>query len=143
MNVGIIQNNKTMVSCGQDSQIVLFDTKLREASRKRMVRQNQNDLSECSNNDIILQSINKTESYTAMAISEDNKTLFTGSSDHIIRMWDIASKCRVKSLHGHSDIIIGLHIDKESNTLTSVSLDNTIRFWSLMSYRCDKIMQVN
>ena len=90
----------------------------------------------------MFKSINKNECYTAMAISEDNKALFTGSSDHIIRMWDIATKCRVKSFHGHSDMIIGLHIDKETNTLISISLDNTIRFWSLITYRCDKIMQV-
>ncbi len=43
--------------------------------------------------------------FTAV-LALDKKLAITASTDHLIRVWDIQAKCRLKVLSGHSDIVV-------------------------------------
>ncbi len=71
---------------------------------------------------------------TSIAITRDEKRVITASTDHILRVWDIAKKRRIKLIHGHADIIVQVQIDEETKHFVSASLDNTIRLWDLILF---------
>ena len=59
-----------------------------------------------------------------------------------MRIWDIANKCRIKAFHGHSDVVLDIAVDQDKNALITTSLDGTMRFWSLISYKCERVARV-
>ena len=61
---------------------------------------------------------------------QDSTLVATGSSDKIIRVWDIRSKKPlIKSFKGHSDCILCLDWLCQDRTIVSGSKDKTIRVW--------------
>jgi WD40 repeat protein len=71
----------------------------------------------------------------AMQFWPDGKTLATGSADHTIRIWDIATQRTVRTLRGHTHVVDGLTLQSDGTTLVSTSVDGTIRFWDTAATR--------
>ena len=69
---------------------------------------------------------------SALAVSQDGRVLFSGSSeDSIIRMWDIDSRREMRKLEGHKDEVTALALSGDAHRLFSASRDKTIRVWDV------------
>ena len=67
---------------------------------------------------------------------QDSTLVATGSSDKLIRVWDIRSrKPLIKVFKGHSDSVLCLDWLSQDRTIVSGSRDRTIRVWVRNSTR--------
>ena len=63
-----------------------------------------------------------------MALDVASRSLFTGSSDHSIKKWDISSGEFIQSMKGHSSSITQIAL--KNKILLSTSADWSVRVWS-------------
>ena len=66
---------------------------------------------------------------TCLALSADEKSLFTGSDDKTVRQWDLATGKSVRTFQGHEQGIISVVISSDAKTLITAGKDNTVRVW--------------
>ncbi|KMZ64996.1 WD repeat and SOF1 domain-containing protein [Zostera marina] len=59
------------------------------------------------------------------------KSIFSGSMDGDIRLWDIATRKTVCQFPGHKGAVRGLTISPDGNTLISCGTDCTLRLWNI------------
>eukprot|EP00325_Prymnesiales_sp_UTEX-LB-985_P008483 CAMPEP_0174698058 /NCGR_PEP_ID=MMETSP1094-20130205/3744_1 /TAXON_ID=156173 /ORGANISM="Chrysochromulina brevifilum, Strain UTEX LB 985" /LENGTH=355 /DNA_ID=CAMNT_0015895155 /DNA_START=94 /DNA_END=1161 /DNA_ORIENTATION=- len=81
---------------------------------------------------------------TAVTVSHDGMTLFTGSLDGKVRSYDLRRPGKVElELTGHQDIVTGLRLSPDGNSLLSNAMDNFVRCWDVKPYasedRCTKV----
>ncbi len=69
----------------------------------------------------------------SLILSNDGKTLFSGSADKTIRIWNTATGQLKSTLKGHTDSVLALAITPCDRFLISGSADKTIRIWDLTS----------
>lgn len=67
--------------------------------------------------------------FTCSIFSKDSKTLFTGATDGIIRLYDPETGQLVGTFKGHNAEIRGLVLNPGGNQLASASADHTVRLW--------------
>lgn len=65
----------------------------------------------------------------SVAYSPDGKLLASASGDHVIRLWNVATRQSVLAMHGHKSLVWALTFSPDSQILLSGSSDNTIRLW--------------
>ncbi len=68
-----------------------------------------------------------------IAIDPSNEWFATGSGDHTIKIWDLASGVLKVTLTGHISPVRGLDISTRSPYMFSVSEDRTVKCWDLES----------
>lgn len=68
---------------------------------------------------------------TAHAFSSDGKLLASGSYDHTVRVWDVATGKQVKVMDNHTQTIQEVFFIDNDRTLISTSMDGDIRFWKI------------
>jgi WD40 repeat protein len=66
----------------------------------------------------------------SIAFSPEGKTLATGTSDGLVRLWDAASGEELRSLRGHQGNVGSVAFTPDGKTLASGSWDQTVRIWS-------------
>ncbi|MEO0396924.1 MAG: DnaJ domain-containing protein [Cyanobacteria bacterium P01_A01_bin.137] len=70
-----------------------------------------------------------------VALSGDGKLVATGSTDNMVKIWEIRTGELTRSFgslfSGHSGTVTDLAFSPNNQTLVSVSLDQTVRLWSL------------
>ncbi len=64
-----------------------------------------------------------------------NKTIVTGGSDRVIRIWNPATGQVLHSLYGHSGGVTSLQISSDAKRLVSCSVDGEIKIWDLDSFK--------
>lgn len=69
----------------------------------------------------------------SLILSKDGKTLFSGSADKMIRIWNTTTGQLKYTLKGHTDSVMALAITPCNRFLISGSADKTIRIWDLIS----------
>jgi serine/threonine protein kinase/sugar lactone lactonase YvrE len=67
----------------------------------------------------------------SLVLSPDGQTLFSGSLDDRIMVWDVETGERLGTLMGHVKAINGLATSPDGKTLISCSDDDTIKLWQL------------
>lgn len=75
---------------------------------------------------------------TVMAVHKSGKWLATGSTDRLVRVWDLAGGFCTHNFKGHQGIITALAFVPQKKTLklVSASEDGEIRQWNLMDNAC-------
>lgn len=68
-----------------------------------------------------------------LAISPDESLIATGSYDHSIILWDVASGKQVRSFAGHNGAIYDLDFDPSGQVLASASADQTVKLWNVQT----------
>jgi WD40 repeat protein/uncharacterized caspase-like protein len=74
-----------------------------------------------------------TAAVSTVAFSPDGRTLASGSADHTIKLWDVASGHELRTLAGHTDEVLSVAFSPDGKTLASGSADNTIKIWDITS----------
>jgi eukaryotic-like serine/threonine-protein kinase len=86
----------------------------------------------------------------SMAFSPDGRWLATGfgsptyserDHDQIIGIWDVASGRLVRVLEGHRNYVIAVEFLPDGSSLVSAAKDGTIRFWSVGSWREERVLR--
>jgi WD40 repeat protein len=78
---------------------------------------------------------------SSVAIAPDGKTALSGSWDHTLRLWDLASGREIKKFEGHSGWVNSVAFAPDGKTALSGSNDNTLRLWDLASGREIKTLE--
>ena len=51
--------------------------------------------------------------------------------DKTIRLWDLGSGRRIKSMHGHNSFISSLEFSQDGSLLASGGIDDSVRLWDV------------
>src|SRR5688572_21484896 len=66
-----------------------------------------------------------------IAYAPDGQTLATGSSDGVVKLWDVTTGKERQTLHGHRGNVCSVAFAPDGNTLATGSLDQTVRVWDV------------
>ena len=67
----------------------------------------------------------------SVAFSPDGKRLAAGSSDKLVRLWEVATGKEVATLEGHKESIVWVEFAPDGKTVASLSDDNTVLIWKV------------
>jgi WD40 repeat protein len=67
----------------------------------------------------------------SVAFSPDGKILASGSDDHTIKLWDVATGQEVRTLTGHTWEVWSVAFSPDGKILASGSWDGTILLWDV------------
>ena len=71
------------------------------------------------------------DTVNCVAISPDSQTLVSGSADGTIKIWNLNTGIKFRTLEGHSDKINCVAIAPDGKTFASGSSDKNIKVWNL------------
>ncbi len=69
-----------------------------------------------------------------LALSPDGKTLATGASDSLIKLWNLADLSEIHTFAEHTDPVEALAFSPDGQMLASASLDGSSKVWNLQDY---------
>jgi hypothetical protein len=69
----------------------------------------------------------------SVVFSPDGTRLLSGSEDHTMRLWDIASGRLIRTFEGHSGSIQSVGFSKDGLRVLSASKDTTLKVWNTES----------
>ncbi|EPX73361.1 splicing factor Spf38 [Schizosaccharomyces octosporus yFS286] len=81
-----------------------------------------------------IQSIGEKFPLTAVAISQQGTTVYTGGIEGVIKAWDLRTNEVLYTLTEHNDIITSLSLSKDGSTLLSNSMDSTVRTFDVKPF---------
>jgi WD40 repeat protein len=67
----------------------------------------------------------------SVAFSPDGTILASGSGDHKIKLWDVATGKEQATLKGHTGGVYSVAFSPDGTILASGSLDGTIKLWGV------------
>ena len=70
----------------------------------------------------------------SVAFSPDGTTLASGSLDHTVKLWNVATGNNIATLQGHTDWVRSVAFSPDGTTLASASFDNTVKLWDISEW---------
>jgi WD40 repeat protein len=77
---------------------------------------------------------------TAIAFSADGKHLFGVGRDSVARVWDVASRTRVFSMHGHEHPIRTVAVSADGTYVASAGEETRVMLWNASTGKLAKIL---
>ena len=68
---------------------------------------------------------------SCLSLSQDGRILASGSADHSIKIWDLATGKLLRTLEGHTAPVWSVVLSQDGKTLVSGSQDGTIKIWDV------------
>ena len=66
--------------------------------------------------------------------SPDGKTLVSGSSNHNVILWDVATGMQLRTFHAHTNAVMGAAFSPDGNTLATAGNEGVLRLWEAASF---------
>ena len=82
-----------------------------------------------------------TNGVTCVAVTQDGRHIVSGSKDHTVRIWQLASGKEIHQLEGHTRTVTSVAVTPDGHNIVSGSDDKTVRVWDLASGREIKILE--
>ena len=68
---------------------------------------------------------------TSVAISPDGRCALSGSFDHTLKLWDLATGSVLKTFSGPNDVIFCVAISPDGRSAISGGVESTLSLWDL------------
>ena len=91
--------------------------------------------------DNIIEGLDRQAPVNAIAFSPDGSLIASGSEDHEVRLWQVATGRLIRRLEGHSSAVTAVAFSPDGNTIDSASNDRTVRLWDARSGRPLRTLQ--
>jgi WD40 repeat protein/serine/threonine protein kinase len=82
-----------------------------------------------------------TNEVNSVAVSPDGRHIVSGSSDNILRVWELETGSGLNTLQGHRSWIFSVAVSPDGRHIVSGSYDKTLRVWELGTARCLNTLQ--
>lgn len=76
-----------------------------------------------------------------LALSEDGRTVVSGSFDRTARLWDIETGQLLATLPGHTGGVWGVALSGDQRMAASGSVDGAVRLWDIPTAACLHVLQ--
>ena len=77
----------------------------------------------------------------SVCLSADGSRLFSGSVDHTIKVWGVATGACVQTMQGHTNTVRSVCVSTDGSRLFSGSKDNTIKVWDVATGACVQTLE--
>jgi ribosomal RNA-processing protein 9 len=67
---------------------------------------------------------------TSLAFRKNSHTLYSGSTDRVVKSWNLDDMCYIESLYGHQDSVLAVDALNKEN-LISCGSDKSVRLWRI------------
>jgi len=84
--------------------------------------------------------IEHTGAISCLAFSPDGRTLATGSLDHSIRLWDLATRQRIATLQGNLTEVWSVAFTPDGQSLVSGAKDGGVKIWPTHHVPTDDVL---
>jgi dipeptidyl aminopeptidase/acylaminoacyl peptidase len=74
-----------------------------------------------------------TNRVSSVAFSPDGRTALSGSLDHTLKFWDVATGREISSFAGHTDRVRSVAFSPDGRTALSGSWDHTLKLWDVVT----------
>ncbi|MEM8719784.1 MAG: AAA family ATPase, partial [Cyanobacteria bacterium P01_G01_bin.39] len=71
------------------------------------------------------------DSVLSLSYSPNGKYLVTGSSDRMVRLWDVSSQSLIHTFDGHEDWVMSVDFSHDSKYIASASKDKKVKLWDV------------
>jgi len=75
-------------------------------------------------------------SVRSVALSPDGRYALSGSDDHTLRLWELATGTCLRTLEGHTNAVRSVALSPDGRYALSGSDDHTLRLWELATGTC-------
>ncbi len=84
-------------------------------------------------NKVLTTNFGHTDEVNCVVFSPDGKMLASASFDNTIKLWNVKSGRRIRTLKGHNMEVSSVSFSPNGNILASASYDSTIKLWDVKS----------
>ena len=91
--------------------------------------------------DKIIEALDRRSPVSAVAFSPDGALIASGSEDHMVRVWQVATGRLMRRLEGHSSAVNAVAFSPDGSTIASAANDRTVRLWDASSGRLLRTLQ--
>ncbi|EXA29912.1 Atypical/ALPHA protein kinase [Fusarium oxysporum f. sp. pisi HDV247] len=68
---------------------------------------------------------------TSVIFSQDGKLIASGSYDHTVKIWNVATGKEERTLKGHTDLVNSVVFSNDGKLIASGSRDKTVKIWNV------------
>ena len=77
----------------------------------------------------------------AVSLTPDGRRAVSGSSDKMLRVWDVEIGQWLRTLEGHKDDVLAVSLTLDGRCAVSGSVDKTLRVWDVESGQCLRTLE--
>ena len=91
--------------------------------------------------DKIIEALDRRTPVSALAFSPDGALIASGSEDHMVRVWHLATRRLIRRLDGHGSAVTAVTFSPDGSLIASASNDRTVRLWDAHAGRLVRTLQ--